>query len=91
MMETVEVSRTNEVANLAASELNPAAQVFSQQFKIVFESVLIYKNENVFYENLAFPKTRGAGNPGPALSHASKQLELNGGPGHFHLLQLPLS
>jgi len=32
---------------LAACELDPAAEVFNQQFRIVFESVLIFKSEKV--------------------------------------------
>lgn len=32
---------------MAVCELNPAAEVFNQQFQIVFESVLIFKSETV--------------------------------------------
>lgn len=41
---------------MSASELNPAAQVFNQKFKIVFESVLIFKNENVSMKIWLSPK-----------------------------------
>lgn len=32
---------------MAACELNPAAEVFNQQFQIVFESVSVFKSETV--------------------------------------------
>lgn len=61
-------------SNLVACGRNPPAEVFNSFFLNQF---LIFKNENVSHENLGFIKIWGAGKPGLAFSHGSKQLELN--------------